>query len=321
MKKYLCCLFLVFLFTSVLNAQDTFFTAFWNVENLFDTEDQPDVDDAEFTPRSEKKWDADKFRHKVISLSSVIMSMNRGRGPDLLGMCELENHAVVESLLVYLTPAYRIVHVESPDLRGIDNALIFRQDKFILLDITSDTIDLGEEKTRNIIGGRLLTIQGDTISVFVNHWPSRRGGYETEGKRIKAAVTLNKRMNNTPGFIIAMGDFNDEPENISVDSVLNSGPSGSGDKYRNLAYEVSLRGEGSYKYRDTWNMLDQMIITENMKGISYIEGSFEIYKPEFMITKSGSYAGTPRPTFGGNRYLGGYSDHFPVTAQFTTGTE
>jgi endonuclease/exonuclease/phosphatase family metal-dependent hydrolase len=310
-------LFILFiLLSSVVYPQETFFTAFWNVENLFDIVDDPLIDDAEFLPDGKKNWDSVKFNQKLINLSAVIMSMNRGKGPDLLGLCEVENKAVIESLLVFLNPVYEIVHIESPDGRGIDNALLYRNDKFSLVSYSADTVDLGRTNTRSILYGRLAVKNSDTISVYVNHWPSRSGGEGSEAKRIKAAETLKKNVMYNSDFMIIMGDFNDEPENISVDSVLNAGPAGSGKDLLNLAYEISLRGEGSYKYRENWNMLDQIIISKNQHGIKYLEGSFEIYKPDFIITRSGTYAGTPRPTFGGSRYLGGYSDHFPVTAEF-----
>jgi hypothetical protein len=118
---------LLLLFSLNLYSQETFFTAFWNVENLFDTIDQPDTDDAEFLPGSEKQWDESRFRQKLINLATVIMSMNRGKGPDILGICEVENKAVIESLLVYLNPGYSIVHIDSPDGRGIDNAFLYTE--------------------------------------------------------------------------------------------------------------------------------------------------------------------------------------------------
>jgi predicted extracellular nuclease len=315
--KYFTIILLLF-FSVNLYPQESFFAAFWNVENLFDTIDQPGVDDAEFLPGSEKKWDDSRFRQKLINLSSVIMSMNRGKGPDLLGMCEIENKAVIDSLIFYLNPGYEIVHIESPDNRGIDNAFIYRKDKFSLLYYSADTVNLGKENTRSILYGRLV-FKEDTISVYVNHWPSRRGGEAiSEPKRIKAAETLKQSVSRKKynDFVLMMGDFNDEPENISVDSVLNAGPASGNKNFINLAYEKSLRGEGSYKYRENWNMLDQIIISRNGTSIKYVEDSFEVYKPEFIITLTGSYAGAPKPTYGGSRYLGGYSDHFPVTAEF-----
>jgi predicted extracellular nuclease len=315
--KILLFLFVV-LFSSNSFSQESFFTAFWNVENLFDTIDQPGVDDKEFLPGSEKNWDEEKFRQKLVNLSTVIMSMNRGRGPDILGLCEVENKAVIESLLVYLNPGYEIIHIDSPDGRGIDNAFLYRKEIFSMVYFTADTVNLGKENTRSILYGRLTLKNDDTISVYVNHWPSRRGGESSEIKRIKAAETLSNVINKKAysDFIIIMGDFNDEPENISVDSILNAGPYHANKRFYNLAYDASIRGEGSYKYRDNWNMLDQIIISRNGNGIRYIEDSFQVYRPDFMVTKSGTYAGTPKPTFGGSRYLGGYSDHFPVTAEF-----
>jgi predicted extracellular nuclease len=318
MKQTLFILLILINFNSYAQ-ENSFFAAFWNVENLFDTTDQNEVDDAEFLPSSGKKWDSSKFRQKLINLSSVIMSMNRGKGPDLLGLCEVENKSVIESLLDYLNPGYEILHIDSPDGRGIDNALIYKKDLFSLVYSSADTVDLGEENTRSILHGRFKLKNDAVISVYVNHWPSRRGGEASELKRIKAAETLRKSIKNNDkkDYLIIMGDFNDEPENISVDSVLNAGPYSARKDLINLAYDLSISGEGSYKYRDTWNMLDQIIISRNGSKVKYIENSFEIYKPEFIITRTGTYAGTPRPTFGGSRYLGGYSDHFPVTAKFS----
>jgi predicted extracellular nuclease len=170
-------------------------------------------------PLPEKQWDDVKFRNKLVNLSTVIMSMNRGKGPDILGLCEVENKAVVESLVVYLSGDYEIIHAESPDGRGIDNALIYKKSMFKFLSSSSDTVDLGTEKTRSILGAR-FQFNNEIISVFVNHWPSRRGGESTEEKRISAAKTLKKKFEKfrDTDFIIAMGDFNDEPENISIDS-------------------------------------------------------------------------------------------------------
>lgn len=302
-------------------AQEEFFAGFWNVENLFDTSDDPSRNDSEFLPGSDKQWDNEKFHKKIVNLSSVIMSMNKGNGPDLLGLCEVENRAVVESLLVYISPGYEIVHYESPDPRGIDNALIFRSDKFSLAGSSADTIEGSRSRTRSILGARLLFGNSDTLNIFINHWTSRSGGEDTEIKRIQAASTLKRileRIRSKKNFILIMGDFNDEPENISLDSVLNAGKYSGEKSLYNLAYEKSLAGEGSYKFRNAWNMLDQIIISDtcNYSDITYLPNSFEVFKPVFMITESGSYAGAPKPFFGGKRFIGGYSDHFPVTAIF-----
>lgn len=321
MKKY----YMIFLLAIVLNStaipQEEFFTAFWNVENLFDTSDDPSRNDSEFLPSGSRNWDNQKFHQKILNLSSVIMSMNNGKGPDLMGLCEIENRAVVESLLVYTAPGYDIVHYESPDPRGIDNALIYRKEKFLLHGSSADTVRIGSGRTRSILEARFTFGSKDTLNIFVNHWTSRSGGPETEQKRIVAAQTLKERVNSISGennFILIMGDFNDEPENVSLDSVLNAGKLPKEKYLYNLAYIKSLAGEGSYKFRNEWNMLDQIIISDqnNTVKIFYIDGSFDVYKPSFIITEEGKYAGTPKPFFGGRTFIGGYSDHFPVTARF-----
>ena len=171
----------------------------------------------------------------------------------------------------------------------------------------------------------------DTVHVFVNHWPSRRAGeQQSELNRVNAANVLKKEVTrlfkyNKKSKMIIIGDFNDEPGNISLKDTLNALPlkcqtvlQSNGELY-NTSYETFERKEGSYKYQDTWNLLDQVIISDgflNGSGLQYICGSFQVYKPEFMITKTGKFQGTPHPTYGGRRYLGGYSDHFPVTAKF-----
>ncbi|MGQ9644153.1 MAG: endonuclease/exonuclease/phosphatase family protein, partial [Ignavibacterium sp.] len=195
-------------------------------------------------------------------------------------------------------------------------------------------------KTRLILGGKFLLLStDDTLYVFVNHWPSRRGGeYESEPRRIKAAETLRKRIDiifseNKNAKIFIMGDFNDEPINISILNYLKAKPilcdsieminqitlDEDNSELFNLAYKTFSQGEGSYKHQNDWNMLDQIIVSKELiigAKVRYLCNSFQVYKPEFMITKSGKYKGAPFPTYGGNRYLGGYSDHFPVTAKF-----
>ncbi len=273
------------------------------------------------------------------NLAEVIHSMNNNNGPDILGVCEVEHESLLRTMITkYLKGInYQVAYRESPDERGIDNGLVYNADKLKLLSIIADTVHLNDtDNTRLILNANLL-LKGadDTIHVFVNHWPSRYGGVEkTEGKRKKAAATLRKRINyflnqNKNSMIIAVGDFNDEPGNESVSKTLDAQPfdcnsSRSLQNYKNdnilwnIAYKTFENGGGTYKYRDDWNMLDQIIISMNLAGckIKYLCNSFQIYKPGYIVTHSGKYEGTPFPTYGGNRYLGGYSDHFPVIARF-----
>lgn len=337
--KYLLLALILFSYKCYAQYEDTLVIAFWNLENLFDTIDDSAKNDEDFLPGGEMQWTDDRLNKKMYNLSKVIQSINDGNGPDILGVCEVENQAVLENMVNnFLSDLkYEVAYIESPDNRGIDNGLVYKKDKFKLLNVQADTVHLSDGfPTRLIFGANLLTQKNLAITVFVNHWPSRRGGQsESEQNRIDAAKTLRNAVDRIFGAdsianIFIAGDFNDDPVNVSVLEILRAHPikcDSLETEYRydtegelfNLAYEVYQNGDGSFKYKDTWNMLDQLIVSENLitgEGINYLCNSFEVYKPEFMVTHSGEYKGTPFPTFGGMKYLGGYSDHFPVIAKF-----
>jgi len=341
MKKTFA-LFLVLLIPAVVTCQsqnDSLYISFWNLENLFDTIDDPLTDDADFLPSGEIEWTLDRLDKKMYNLARVIRLMNDGKGPDLLGVCEVENQAVLDSMINKFLPDlnFKTAYLESPDNRGIDNGLIFKSEKFKLLNVQADTIHLSDGwPTRLIFGVNLLTNENKKITVFVNHWPSRRGGQlESEPNRIAAAKTLRDavdrifRVDSSANIFIA-GDFNDDPVDASILETLKAHPIKcdslhadnefeSGGELFNLSYEDFEKGGGSYKYKETWNMLDQIIVSESIitgNEINYMCNSFEVFKPDLIVTRSGQYQGTPFPTYGGRRYLGGYSDHFPVVAKF-----
>jgi len=341
MKKICYTYLLVLLFSLNCSAQrsDTLYLAFWNLQNLFDTVDDTEKNDESFLPDGDMEWTDDRLDKKMYNLSKIIRMMNDGRGPDILGICEVENQEVFELMLSkYLADInYEIAYIESPDNRGIDNGLVFKSDKFNLINMQADTVHLSDGwPTRLIFGANLLTNEDQNFSVFVNHWPSRSGGQEkSEPNRIAAAQTLRnaverKFSKNRFANIFIIGDFNDDPVNISLLETLKAYPikcdslpsdfemESEGELF-NLSYQSFETGEGSYKYRDTWNMLDQIIVSGaiiNGDDFNYICNSFEVYKPEIIVTKSGKYEGTPFPTYGGRKYLGGYSDHFPVISKF-----
>jgi hypothetical protein len=232
---------------------------------------------------------------------------------------------------------YKSVYLEAPDNRGIDNGLIYNKDKFELLSFKGDTVLLADNwPTRLVLKVKLLFRNFDTLSVYVNHWPSRSGGQEkSEPNRISAAITVLKSVEeefkiDPNSKILIIGDFNDEPTNTSILTSLGAHPFkcdsiGLGGRISverelfNTSFQAYEDGLGSYKYRDDWNMLDQIIVSGSLisgPGLYYVCNSFEVYKPSFIITKSGKYKGTPFPTYGGRKYLGGYSDHFPVLVKF-----
>lgn len=328
---------------------DILFVASWNVENLFDIYDDPLKNDDEFLPTSKKEWTEERYEKKLSNLARVIRAMNDGEGPDLLGMQEVENEKVANDLIkiFFKDKNYKISHMEGPDDRGIDCALIFNADKFEFLGNIGDTVSLyvSEDnlsesveklKTRLILTTKLLFFQTqDTFYVIVNHWPSRRGGQqESEINRIAAAQTLKRRVNlifneTFNPKVIIVGDFNDEPTNVSIERYLGALPLNAFEECNkmpkfnlyNLAYDKHKAGEGTLKHQDKWNLIDQIIVNGSLlnpriSSIIYYYNTFEIFKPNFMVTQKGKYAGTPFPTFAGDRYLGGYSDHFPVIAKF-----
>lgn len=328
-------------YTSPQKSQfDTVTVAFWNLENLFDTNDDPRTKDEDFLPGSEKKWDNDKLKKKLLNQSAVIRAMNNNRGPELLGICEVENaqmvHRLVNDNMIDLR--FKYIHTDSPDERGIDVGLLYKPGTFNVLEQSVVSVALPDGyKTRDIL---LVLLQmrnsyKDTLAVFINHWPSRRGGEaESEINRVTAAKALRAKVNEIKerrGLqnVIIMGDFNDEPHNKSIieelnaiqftcDSNKNLSKYQSEGKLINVSQEAVKLGEGSYKYRDQWNMLDQIILSPSLvlsDRFNYVCKSFEVFKPYFMVQKTGKYAGTALPTYGGNTYLAGYSDHFPVLAR------
>jgi len=330
---------IAFSVSNLAQTDDTLYFGFWNLQNLFDTVDDPNKDDEAFLPNGDMEWTEDRLDKKMYNLARVIRSMNDGNGPDVLGVCEVENQNVLDLMInKYLSDLnYKTAYLESPDNRGIDNGLIFKANKFKLINIQADTIHLSDGwPTRLIFGVNLLINNNEKITVFVNHWPSRSGGQlESEPNRIEAAKTLRYAVDRIfkieeDAQIFIIGDFNDDPINKSVLETLRAHPikcdslnvefevESEGELF-NLSYETFENELGSYKYRDTWNMLDQIIVSGSLITgdlINYICNTYEVYKPNFLITKSGNYKGTPFPTYGGRRYLGGYSDHFPVIAKF-----
>lgn len=345
MKKLFLTAYFVF-FAAVMplncttNPDDYIFVAFWNLENLFDTTNDENKNDTDFLSDGSYEWTQERLETKMYNLSRVIRSMNDNYAPDILGVCELEHIYLLDSMANQFLSDFNYASVgfDSPDARGIDNALMYKKDKFTLLSMKADTVNLtAGYNTRLVLYVSLLSTSKDTLHIFINHFPSRRGGVEkSEPSRIEAAATLRNSVdhllqNNSDAQIIILGDLNDEPTNESILNTLNAAPfkcdsisdldlhSDSTSDLFNTSYELYEEGFGTYKFRDDWNMLDQIIISRELltgKSLIYECGSFEIYKPYYTVTQSGKYKGTPFPTYGGRRYLGGYSDHFAVTAKF-----
>lgn len=326
-----------FLFAVCLHSCQTTTTAsigFYNVENLFDTEDNPDKIDEQFLPTGDYKWDDKRYQSKLENLATVISKMSKGSSPDILGLCEVENRRVLEDLIqqeVLKENAYAIVHFESPDARGIDVALLYKKAMFKEESADKMIVDLSEygERSRDVLHVALATKgkKKETIHLIVNHWPSRREGKDaSEPKRViaaKAACAVRDQIleSDAKANIVIMGDFNDEPFDKSIREVVGTTEDFekvSAQMMYNPMARLKQAGLGSYNFRGNWNMLDQIIVSEALldgKGLEYEKHSANIFSPDWMRQHGGKYDQYPNRTFGGRKYLNGYSDHFPVSIQ------
>jgi predicted extracellular nuclease len=299
---------------------------FYNVENLFDTVDDTTVWDDHFLPDSLKEWTDERYAKKLTDLAKVLTEISEDDLPEIIGLCEVENRKVVEDLFATDSLSkrkYKVVHEQSPDFRGIDVALAY--DSELMSELHHENIRVSfsfepETTTRDILYTKLLSC-GDTLHVFVNHWPSRRGGQEqSEPKRLKAATVLRTKIDSIllkdhQAKVIAMGDFNDYPDNRSMTEIMNCEP-GANQRLTNLTYQFHKNGLGTYNYRGEWGMLDQFIVSDGLlysaEGCAASDSSASIFKEDWMMYFPESGSPSPNRTYGGPNYYGGYSDHLPI---------
>ncbi|MFN4234815.1 MAG: hypothetical protein ACK4IK_08420 [Bacteroidia bacterium] len=316
----------------IIKAQDKKFTvAFYNVENLFDTINDPIKNDDDFTPEGKLMWNSNRYLSKTINTAKVIMAIGNGEAPSIIGLCEVENREVLE-YMIRITPLnklkYAVIHEESPDNRGIDVAMLYRKDLFKPLEHKTIAIDLKPDtiKTRDILYVKGILDSDDTLHIFINHWPSRIGGeIQSEFKRINAAKTLRNEIDSilkidSLAKIIIMGDFNDYPINKSLEEVLLAKKDTSEIKEKelfNMLYLKHIKGEGSHYYNGHWGMLDQIIISKSLlkcekKKACTLQGRANVFNPDWIMFINKNGEKIPNRTYVGNSYKGGYSDHLPV---------
>ena len=334
MKPNLILVLILLLCIPCISAQETFRVMFYNVENLFDTLDDPDKEDEEFTPGGSRRWTNRRYYTKLNNLAKVITSVGEWGIPAIVGMCEVENDKVLKDLTAYSPlkkSQYRYIVTESNDARGIDVALLYQRDRFKYL--RHDCIRLNfpnnpEKRTRDVlhVAGQIIT--GDTLDVFVCHFPSRRGGeLESEPDRLYAASVIREKVDSLTAVrkkanILIMGDFNDEPTNKSISEIMNAKGIPSGNGLYNLFHSVQKKSRvGSYKFREQWNFLDQMIVSGNLldKNNSFhaLTETATIFQKAFLLTDDVTNGGKrPKKTFHGYKYEGGYSDHLPIHIDF-----
>ena len=310
--------------------------AFYNLENLFDTENDPVTFDDDRTPEGKDRWTLAIYQDKLGKMAEVIKQIgpdNSKMPPVILGVSEIENRKVLEDLVVQssLLPwDYGIVHYDSPDRRGVDTGLLYQKKYFQPISSSAHELLLYDPENNNkriYTRDQLLVtglLAGEKVHIIVNHWPSRSGGEARSQPRREAAAYLNKkiidsiRSKEPYAKIITMGDLNDDPKNSSVKSILGAKGSlkklGLQDLY-NPMEAFAKKGLGTLAYRDGWNLFDQIILTTAWFSKDY--ASFQFYKAgifnkKFLQTPSGPYKGYPFRSFANGSYTGGYSDHFPV---------
>ncbi|MFV8225214.1 endonuclease/exonuclease/phosphatase family protein [Christiangramia aquimixticola] len=307
--------------------------AFYNVENLFDTENDTLTFDDDRTPLGKDKWTQERYRVKIANIARVLSEIGTertGKPPLVIGLCEIENRSVLEDLISHplLTDfKYGIAHYDSPDERGIDVALLYRKEKFLPLNSQARKLLIFDAEKRDYTRDQLVVsglVHGEEINFIVNHWPSRSGGEAKSAYKREKAALLNKRIIDSlyrldpKAKIISMGDFNDDPTNISFKKILQTKSDIIGLKEQELynPMEKMLKnGQGTLAYRDSWNLFDQFYVSQSLvsrdfKGFQFYKAG--IFNKPFLISQNGQYRGYPRRTYGSSGYEPGYSDHFPI---------
>lgn len=303
--------------------EDQFVVAFYNLENFFDTIDDRHTLDDDFTKDGRKRWDKSKFRRKSKKLGKTIVRIGEDHStlpPVLVGIAEVENKGVIENLLNTKSLReldYDFIHFDSPDERGIDTALLYLKEHFTVIDAETIPLLVNSENGERDFTRDILYVNGklhnEEVHVFVNHWPSRREGADvTEHKRISAANTVVAKLEELPEEnlnCIVMGDFNDNPNSKSIQRLIETG------KFINPMQSLLSPVSGSANYKGEWNLFDQILMSHSFLNFEKGAHSFKtakIFAPKFLKEWKGKYKGNPFRTYVGKKYLGGYSDHFPV---------
>lgn len=309
--------------------------AFYNVENLFDTINDPNKFD-EASPIMEIKFNRGEiYIKKVRNMARVISEIGADvsrNAPAIIGLAEVENRQVLEDLAndpSLFQKDYGIAHFDSPDARGIDVGLLYQKKIFVPINISKHELKIYDDITRKrvytrdqlLVSGKL---EGEMIHIIVNHWPSRRGGEARSRPKRVAAARLNKRIIdslqaiNPYAKIFSMGDLNDDPTNSSLKDILNTKKNKEDVELKGIYNPMEAffkKGLGSNAYRDAWSLFDQILITKPLLEKDY--SSFRFYKAgifnkRFLTNKKGRYKGYPFRSFANSSFTNGFSDHFPV---------
>ncbi|WP_299098399.1 endonuclease/exonuclease/phosphatase family protein [uncultured Winogradskyella sp.] len=311
--------------------------AFYNLENLFDTINDPTkYDEASPIMEMNESLRGEVYKNKVKNMARVVADIGSdatGNTPAIIGVSEVENRQVLMDLVndpQLLDKDYGIIHYESPDKRGIDVALLYQKALFTPIETSSHELLIYDDLTRKrvftrdqlLVSGKL---EGDLMHIIVNHWPSRSGGEARSRSKRVGAAKLNKRIMDSLqsidpyAKIITMGDYNDDPTNASFKKALKT----TADKkkvplkgiYNPFENQYKKQGLGTTGYRDAWSLFDQVLVTKPFLDKDY--SSFRYYKSgifnkHYLSNKHGRYKGYPLRSFADGGFTDGFSDHFPV---------
>lgn len=300
------------LFFTDLFSNDPLSIGFWNAENLFDMIDDPFKNDDEFAIGGRKNVDQKIYDLKIKNCSEVVSDLN----VDILGLCEVENIKVLNDLnAAYPKRNYDIIHYDSPDNRGIDNALFYDKSRFSIVSSKAILNSLNNgSKTRDIlyVSGKF---QNSLLHIFINHWPSNYGGREKAipKRAFTAKLIINEikkiRQNDKSAEIILLGDFNEDPDDLNMQMLENAG------LHSLMKPLMGNPKVGTYVYRNKDYFYDQIVVNKQLKdqqGLSIVGNSLYILDLPKYRQQEGNYSHYPFRFWAGNRLLGGYSDHLAI---------
>jgi predicted extracellular nuclease len=339
MKKILV-LFISLLLLSISYGQNrekrNFKIMCYNVENYFDIVDDSLTNDEEFLPTGMRAWNYTKYQKKQANIGKVIAAIGGWDCPALVGLCEIESEKCLVDLTKYSglkNMRYKYLHHESPDARGVDVALLYQSKMF--KPFHNEPIKIvfpqaPKSTTRDILFASGIIPTGDTLHVFVCHFPSRLGGeLESEDRRMYVASVVRAKVDslmakNCRPNIVIMGDFNDFPCNKSMLEVLKAKPlndSISSRQLYNLMYKIHAEGKGSNKHLGQWGALDQIIVSGNLldptQKMFTIQSDVHFFGPDFLLENDNTFLGKqPFRTYEGMKYHDGFSDHLPIYTDF-----
>lgn len=339
-KSVLFTLFALFLIAFAGVSQEkqykVYGACFYNLENLFDTINNNGKYDLEFSPQGSRQWNGDKYWKKIGNMAYAISHMTSDvtpKGPAFIGVSEVENITVLQDLVKHEHIKkwhLQIVHHDSPDNRGIDVAFLYNPRFFRVLNVTNARLTIEGNpgfKTRDQMCVTGL-LDGEKVSVIVNHWPSRLGGQEQSSYLREAAAarvkqTVDSLLADDPNQgIIVMGDLNDDPQDRSCAEVLggkkNKEDVKNDNEFYNPWWSILDKGIGTLAYRGQWNLFDQILVSKYFLGdrskLTFFKS--EVLNWDFLKNEEGTYKGYPHRTYASGVFLDGYSDHFPTEVFF-----